>query len=88
MNLVAKEYAASRPDGGGALILLRFAGAADELEAALTVNPCEPETVAETIYRALTMPERERRKRMETLRQVVRRNEIYWWLERYLRAAL
>jgi trehalose-6-phosphate synthase len=88
MNLVAKEYAASRPDGDGTLVLSRLAGAADELDAALRVNPYEPESVAAAIQAAIAMPERERRERMARLRAVVRRNDIYWWLERYLRAAL
>ena len=64
MNLVAKEYvAAQNPDDPGVLILSRFAGAARECEAALLVNPYDPEGVGSAIDRALSMPLEERRER-------------------------
>jgi trehalose-6-phosphate synthase len=84
MNLVAKEFVASRVDERGALVLSRFAGAARELEDALLVNPYDVEGMAEQIHRAITMSKEEQRKRMQHLRSVVRRNDVYWWLERFL----
>ena len=86
MNLVSKEYVASQIDGSGALVLSRFAGAAQELHDAVLVNPYDAETMADRIYETITMPAEEQRARMKRLRDVVRRNDIYWWLERFLRA--
>ena len=86
MNLVAKEYVASQIDGAGALVLSRFAGAAQELRDALLVNPYDPESMAERIYEAIVMSAEEKTARMKKMREVVRRNDIYWWLERSLRA--
>ena len=86
MNLVAKEYVVSRVDGNGCLVLSQFAGAAPELRRAVSVNPYHPESMAEAIYRAATMPETEKRSRMARMREIVRRNDIYWWVEKFLRA--
>jgi len=88
MNLIAKEYVATRLDDTGALVLSRFAGAYEELSDALLVNPYDPEVTAERLYSAITMPEEEKRGRMQRMREVVRRNDIYWWLERFLRDLL
>jgi len=88
MNLVAKEYVAAQLQNQGMLVLSRFTGAFHELSDAVIVNPYDPETMAERIHRALTIPADEKRMRMERLRDVVRRNDIYWWLERYLRDQL
>jgi alpha,alpha-trehalose-phosphate synthase [UDP-forming] len=86
MNLVAKEYPTCRVDGDGCLLLSRFAGASQELNDAILVNPYHPESMAEAIYRAATIAPEERRRRMKRLREVVQRNDIYWWLEQFLRA--
>ena len=88
MNLVAKEYLASRPENDGMLVLSRFAGAAHELSDAILANPYDPEYTAEQIHRAITMPREERQRRMRAMRDLVRRNDIYWWLERFLRELL
>lgn len=63
MNLVAKEFVASRADGDGVLILSRFAGAARELTSAVLANPFAVDDVAEAIRLAVEMPEDERAKR-------------------------
>ncbi len=88
MNLVAKEYVASQLDDGGALILSRFAGAYQELSQAVIVNPYDAEAMAERIHDTIVMPAEERTRRMRRMREVVRRNDIYWWLERFLRELL
>jgi trehalose 6-phosphate synthase len=86
MNLVAKEYiAAQDSDDPGVLVLSRFAGAAAELTSALLVNPYDPEAVAMTIVRALSMPLDERRERHQALFQVVSDHNIKWWAEQFLR---
>ena len=87
MNLVAKEYvAAQNPDDPGVLILSRFAGAARECEAALLVNPYDPDSVAVAIGRALSMPLAERRDRHKAIFEVLARNDIQTWAARFLRA--
>ena len=89
MNLVAKEYCASRVSGDGVLVLSEFAGAAAELQrGALLVNPFDVEGVAAELRRALEMPMSEQRSRMRTLRRVVRERDIYHWLDAVLRAAI
>ncbi|MEW6319494.1 MAG: bifunctional alpha,alpha-trehalose-phosphate synthase (UDP-forming)/trehalose-phosphatase [Acidobacteriota bacterium] len=80
MNLVAKEFAASRTDEDGVLVLSEFAGAAAELGGALVVNPYDIEGVADTLRRALTLPPDERRARMRTMRQRVTVYDIHAWV--------
>lgn len=84
MNLVAKEFVASRPDEDGVLILSELAGAADELGEALTVNPYDVDGVASTILRALAMPTSERRARMRALRRRVLANDVQEWAEGFV----
>ena len=68
MNLVAKEYVASRVDGQSALILSPFTGASRELTAAYTVNPFNPENIADALFEALEPSDEDRSTRMENLR--------------------
>lgn len=89
MNLVAKELCACQIDGHGALVLSEFAGAASQLQAgALLINPHDIEGTADALKRAIDMSPEERRERMEAMREVVRRQDIFWWVDYYLRAAL
>ena len=82
MNLVAKEYVAAQDPG--VLILSRFAGAAVECEAALLVNPYDPELVGSAIAQALSMPLDERRSRHDAMFQVLMTNDVESWGERFL----
>ena len=85
MNLVCKEFVmAQTEEDPGVLILSEFAGAAEQLQSALIVNPYDRERVAETIYTALTMPVEERRERWQQLRQTVMEYDIGWWRNSYL----
>jgi trehalose 6-phosphate synthase len=79
MNLVAKEFVASRDDEQGVLILSRFAGAAHELGDALVVNPYDTEEMADAIARALEMAPAERHVRMQRMRAIVHERNIYRW---------
>jgi alpha,alpha-trehalose-phosphate synthase [UDP-forming] len=79
MNLVAKEFVASRIDQDGVLILSRFAGAARELKTALQVNPFCETSIGDAISTALTMPRSERQRRMAAARETVRNNNIFRW---------
>ena len=88
MNLVAKEYVASRTDDEGVLMLSSFTGAARELTAALLVNPFSVEEMTESLRHALTMPRQERNHRMRTLRSAVRQSNIYTWAGNIMRTLL
>jgi trehalose 6-phosphate synthase len=79
MNLVAKEFVAARDDERGVLILSPFAGAAEELQEALIVNPHDTKGMADSIFRALRMNPEEQTQRMRLLRNTVRERTIYWW---------
>jgi trehalose 6-phosphate synthase len=79
MNLVAKEFVASRDDLHGVLILSRFAGASHELGEALAINPYDTEEMAESIRRALEMGPEERRMRMQRMRVTIREHNVYRW---------
>ncbi|MFP5350443.1 MAG: trehalose-6-phosphate synthase [Gammaproteobacteria bacterium] len=89
MNLVAKEYCACSIEEDCVLVISEFAGAAAQLQnGALLVNPYDIEGVADAIQRAFHMPLAERRARMRRLRRSVRRQEIFWWADSFLRAAI
>jgi len=84
MNLVAKEYVASRHDLDGVLVLSEFAGAARELRRALLVNPRDIDAFKTTIVQALKMPEKDRRMRMSILRAQVKRRDVFEWANEFL----
>lgn len=85
MNLVAKEYVAAQdPDDPGVLILSRFAGAAEQLQEALIVNPYDIEEMADALKKALDMDLTERRERHEALLSDIRRNDTYAWCRSFL----
>jgi trehalose 6-phosphate synthase len=87
MNLVAKEYVASQdPEDPGVLVLSKFAGAAEELIEAITVNPYDTDEMAEALHTALTMPVEERRERYQALITRVRKNDVTSWRESFLDA--
>jgi len=88
MNLVAKEFVASRFDSDGVLILSQFTGAARELSDALLINPFSIAEGAEAIDQALAMPAEERRRRMQKLRAAVAESNIYRWAGKILSALL
>jgi len=79
MNLVAKEFVASRDDDDGVLVLSQFTGASRELRDAVRVNPYDIEQLAEAIRVAIEMPEEERRIRMRHMRREVKTHNVYRW---------
>ena len=79
MNLVAKEFVAARDDYDGVLILSELAGAAQELEEALIINPYDERGFTEAVLRAVDMPEWEVRRRMQTLRRRVAGRDVLAW---------
>jgi trehalose 6-phosphate synthase/phosphatase len=84
MNLVAKEFVASRPDGDGVLVLSELAGAAAEMGEAIRVNPYDVAGMADAIESALDMPEPERRRRMAALRTRVLDADVHAWSRNFL----
>jgi trehalose 6-phosphate synthase len=79
MNLVAKEYVAWKPDANGVLLLSGFTGAIRELTGAVQINPYSIEEFADAIKYAIELPTEEKRQRMETMRSIIRENNIYRW---------
>jgi len=88
MNLVAKEYCACSIEEDCVLILSEFAGAAEQLTGALLVNPYDIEGVAEAIRTAHQMSREERVARMRAMRRSVRRQDVFWWVDAFLNAAI
>jgi alpha,alpha-trehalose-phosphate synthase [UDP-forming] len=88
MNLVAKEFVASRMDEDGVLLLSQFAGSALELTDAVLFNPFAIDEMAEAIHQAVEMPAAERKKRMQRMRSAVQNNNVYRWAGKILSALL
>ncbi|MBI4912990.1 MAG: trehalose-6-phosphate synthase [Acidobacteria bacterium] len=84
MNLVAKEFVASRNDERGVLILSQFAGASRELPEALIVNPYDIDQCAAAMHLALTMPQAEQRARMRLMRGLIQEFNVYRWAGKML----
>lgn len=86
MNLVCKEFImAQTEEDPGVLILSEFAGAAEQLKAALLVNPHDTRKLAEVIHHGLTMPLEERKERWQALRKIVMEQDIAWWRQNFLK---
>ena len=85
MNLVAKEFAAARTQNDGTLILSRFAGASQELQGAIIINPYDIEKSADAIKLALEMTTEEQNLRMKQMRQMIMAHNIYSWAASLLR---
>jgi trehalose-6-phosphate synthase len=85
MNLVAKEFVASRNQNDGALILSRFAGASQELQGAIIINPYDIEKSADAIKEALEMTKERQIERMIQMRLVIVRHNVYSWAATLLR---
>ncbi len=89
MNLVAKEYCACSLEENCVLIMSEFAGAAAELQrGAILVNPYDIAGVADAIHDAIVMPPGERQRRMRMLRKTIRKHDIFWWVDSFLRASI
>ncbi|MBG0809771.1 alpha,alpha-trehalose-phosphate synthase (UDP-forming) [Methylosinus sp. H3A] len=87
MNLVAKEYVVAQDaENPGVLVLSRFAGAAEELQEALIVNPYDADEVANAMQKAIVMPLAERKERHAALLTRVRKHDSFNWMDGFLRA--
>lgn len=83
MNLIAKEYLATRSDESGVLILSEMAGAAKELTEALTINPNSNEEIVAALRRALTMPADEQRRRNRVMRERLGTYDVFHWVRQF-----
>ena len=89
MNLVAKEFvAAQNPKDPGVLVLSRFAGAAQQLDAAILVNPHDTDAMAEAMVQAMTMPLGERRERWQSLWGAIENRTPVAWGRMFLASLL
>jgi trehalose 6-phosphate synthase len=84
MNLVAKEFVASRSDLRGSVILSEFAGAANDLPGAMVVNPYDVEAIEKAMLQAVSMSVDEQRTRMTSMRDQVREHDLNEWARTYL----
>lgn len=88
MNLVAKEYVATRKEGTGILILSEMAGAAKELAEAIIINPNNREEIAEALREALEISVEEQRRRNQIMQHRLRRYDVTRWADDFIRALL
>ena len=85
MNLPVKEFVAAQdPDDPGVLVLSQFSGAAEQMDAALLINPFSREEYAEAIHRAAEMPRDERIERWSALFDGICRDNLSAWQDRFL----
>jgi len=88
MNLVVKEYCACNLTEDGVLVLSEFTGAAAQLQqGAILVNPHDEDGIADALYEAFKMEKSARQERMHKLRTIVRKYDIFWWVDSFLEAA-
>ncbi|PHR91147.1 MAG: bifunctional alpha,alpha-trehalose-phosphate synthase (UDP-forming)/trehalose-phosphatase [Leeuwenhoekiella sp.] len=86
MNLVAKEYIATRTNKTGVLILSEMAGAAQEMSEAVIINPNNFEEIADALKLAIEMPEDEQIKRNKFLQKRLKRYNVEKWAEDFMHA--
>ena len=84
MNLVAKEYVASKSASGGVLILSEKAGAAEELGEAIVINPFYIEEIAAAIVEALALPAAEQLKRLIIMQGRLQRYDVFLWVKDFM----
>ncbi len=84
MNIVAKEFIAAANPKRGMLVLSRFTGTARELNDAVLVNPYDIEQMADAIKTSLEMPAKERRARMNKMKEVVKEKNVYRWASKFI----
>lgn len=88
MNLVAKEYCVANIEKDGILVLSEFAGVKDQFKNdALLVNPFDEESFVKIMKKALSMEEKEKQARMQNMQKNVKKFDIYWWVDSFLKTA-
>ncbi len=84
MNLIAKEYIAARTNEKGVLILSEMAGAADELDEAIIINPNNVEEISSALLTALEMKEEEQRQRVFSMQQRIKNFDVFKWANGFM----
>jgi trehalose 6-phosphate synthase/phosphatase len=84
MNLVCKEFVASKTDQTGVLILSEMAGASKELQDAILVNPYDRQGVVDAIYNALSMPLAEQKARMNSMQESLKKYDVFQWVKVFM----
>ncbi|HEV2403017.1 MAG TPA: trehalose-6-phosphate synthase [Candidatus Saccharimonadales bacterium] len=85
MNLIAKEYIAAHDGYSGAVVLSKTVGAAEQLKEAVQVDPNDVDSVTDGLLYALSMPAGERKRRWQQLRHIVKKEDVFWWAESFIR---
>ena len=86
MNLVAKEYVASRVNRSGVIILSEMAGVSKEMGESIIINPNNRNEIADSIYEAIKMPLEEQRERMEIMQKRIRRYDVFKWAAEFVKS--
>src|SRR5690606_10920615 len=84
MNLVAKEYIASKQESSGVLVISEFAGASKELSDALVINPYAVHRTSRTLYDAISMEEEEKEERMHASQAIVSKFTVHHWVNLFM----
>lgn len=84
MNLVCKEFVASKTDQTGVLILSEMAGASKELQDAILVNPNDRQGVVDAIYNALSMPQAEQKARIGSMQESLKKYDVFQWVKVFM----
>jgi trehalose 6-phosphate synthase/phosphatase len=84
MNLIAKEYIASKTDGRGVLIISETAGVARELGEAIVINVNNPEEMVQALEEALAMPKKEQKERNQIMQQRLQRYHVGQWADEFI----
>lgn len=88
MNLVAKEFIASKRDKKGSLILSEFAGSANELKEAIIINPNNTWEISQAINRALNMSIKEQKRRVEKMQKTIKQNNVAFWMNQIIKTTI
>lgn len=86
MNLVAKEYVASRVNKSGVIILSEMAGVSKEMGEAIIINPNNLNEIADSIHEAIAMPVEEQRERMDIMQKRLRRYDVFKWASEFVKS--
>ncbi len=84
MNLVAKEFIASRKNADGVLMLSNLTGAANELSQALLFNPLDEQEIAVKLHQALCMPQQEQQERIVSMQAQIKKHDVYRWADSFM----
>ena len=88
MNLIAKEYVATKTEGKGVLILSEMAGASKEVREAIIINPNDLDEIAVALREALEMPEDEQKRRNRIMQSRLKRHDVIRWADSFVQALL